>query len=252
MISREYVQRLVDATPVAYYVSGNDGGRAWFPWRMNKAHAPEGTHEDMCEHFALDSNFKDDTVTNADVLDLAVDLDADAVVLADVYHDADATVAALRGGLALAADHAFDGTVVLPLQAPHADSATRLRDDAAGMDVWWAIGGLKDEPATVKVNAARKLRDALGPDAHIHGLGFGVTEQLAAVVRDDPDLLDSIDNASSASNASVRDLDGCDGKNEKMSVLAARMTARRLENLRLLTPYADDGEDQRQAALGDW
>lgn len=251
MISREYVQRLVDAAPVEYYVSGNDGGRAWFPWRMNKAHAPEGTHEEMCDHFALDSNFKDESVANDDVLDLAVELDADAAVLADVYHDADATVAALREGLDLAADHAYDGTVILPLQAPHADSAKRLQDDASEVDVWWAIGGLKDDPATVKIDATRQLRDTLGPDAHIHGLGFGVTDSLAAAVRNDPDLLDSIDNASAAANASVRDLDGCDGKNEKMSVLAARMTARRLENLRMLTAYAEPDKRTTQATLFD-
>ena len=249
MISKEYLQRLVDASPVDYYVSGIDGGRAWFPWRMNKAHAKEGTHEDMCDNFALDSNFKDDSVTNVDVLDLATELNADAVVLADVYQDADATVAALRDGISLVADHAYDGEIILPLQPPHVESAKRLRDDVIGIDVWWAIGGLKDAPTAKKLKVARQLRDTLGDEEHIHGLGFGVTDRLAAAVRKDPRLLDSIDNSSAAANTRVDDLNGCDGKNEKMTVVAARTTARRIENLRKLTPFAQPNESTHQTTL---
>ena len=249
MIDRDHVQTLVDAARVDYYVSGNDGGRAWWPWRMGKAAAKEGTHEDMADTFVLDSNFTDESVTNDVVLDEAVEKDADAASLADVLHDADATVDALREGLDLARDHAFDGAILLPIQPPHDETARRVMDAVGDLDVWWGVGGVKDEPTAVQVTAARDLRDAVGDDAHLHGLGVGVTPAFASVVRRDPGLFDSIDNSSALQNSRVEDLPGV---KEKMTILAARATERRLRNLRRLTPYADDESITEQVPLGDW
>lgn len=258
MIDREYLDRLVRATPVAYYASGVDGARAFWPWRMNKAGGPMGPesrkrHAAKCDHYVLDSNFKNDEITNRHVLDEAAEMGADAVVLADVYQDYEATVSALADGLELAANHHYDGTIVLPLQAPHADAYDELESMVGPSDdVWWAIGGVKDAPVSVKVNAARQLRERAGPDVHIHGLGFGVTDELSRVIRTEPGLLDSIDNATAMSN-SVSNLSGTP---EKMTISAARATAKRLEMLRALTHYADeDPEDLRhpdETGLGQY
>lgn len=250
MISREYVDRLADVARVDLYVSGNDGGRVYWPWRMGKAGGREGRHTDQCETYVLDSNFTDESVTNGDVLDEAHDIGADVAVLADVFGDADATVRALRDGIERAREHDFDGTLVLPTQPPHDRVAKRLQGYTDGLDIWWGIGGVKDKPASVKIDAARQLREFLGDDAHIHGLGFGVTQELAAAVRDRPDLLDSIDNSTSMRNASVTDLTGT---REKMTIVAARATAERLNRLRMLTEFADEDHQTKQlttAAFG--
>lgn len=240
MISREYLNRLVEASPVDLYASGVDGARAYWPWRMNKACSPMGhgarrSHKEMCDHYVLDSYIGDDSVTNQDVLDEAHELGADAAVLSDVWLDVDATVDALIDGLALADDHSYDGTVVLPLQPPHDECYRRVAASVGDRDVWWAVGGVKDETAAVKADAARTLREETGPSSHIHGLGFGVTDDLARFVRRNPDVLDSVDNATSMSNA----VSGIAGKKEKMTVAAAHATAKRLEALRAMTPFAD-------------
>lgn len=239
MIDEEFLDRLVRASPVRLYASGIDGARCYWPWRMNKANAEaDARHAAKCDHYVVDSNFKDPSVTNEDVLDEATKLGADAAVLADVYQDCDSTVDALLEGLETADDHRFGGTVVLPLQAPHVKCYRELAD-SVDTDVWWAVGGLKDEPAAAKIAGARSLRDEVGAGPHIHGLGFGVTAELARVVRADPGLLDSVDNATAMSN-SVSDLPG---KTEKMTVAAAYATAKRLEALRTLTPFADVSPD---------
>jgi len=248
LLADGYLARLTDAARVDYYVSGNDGGRVFWPWRMGKAAGKAGTHEDMADVFVLDSNFTDESVTNRDVLDEAVTKDADVASLADVLHDADATVRALREGIELAREHPFDGTLLLPSQPPHDETASRLLDAASGLDVWWGVGGVKDEPTAVKVDAARRLRTVIGDDAHLHGLGVGVTPAFAAVVKQDPALFDSIDNSTAMQNARVSDLAGTP---EKMSVVAARGTATRLRNLRRLTPYADEKCDTHQSTIGD-
>ena len=247
MIDREFLHRLRDTARVDLYASGIDGARCYWPWRMNKAAAEaDDRHGGNCDHYVVDSNFKRDDVTNTDVLDEAAALDADAAVLADVYHNAEATVDALLDGLEWAASHPFNGTLVLPLQPPHAESAAELEAAVDGLDVWWGIGGLKDAPAAAKLDAARDLRRQLGKEAHIHGFGFGVTPELARAVREDAALLDSIDNSTAVSSASIDHLTGCE---EKMTVLAAQATAQRLEDLRMLTPFADPDEATTQMGM---
>lgn len=253
MIDREYVNRLVRATPVEYYVSGHDGARAWWPWRMMKAHSVElrPAHVEKSGTFALDSNFKDDSVTNRDVLDQAATLGADIAVLADVYQEMEPTVGALLDGLELAGEHHFDGRLMLPLQAPHVECYEQVAPSAPN-DVLWAIGGLKDENAMVKIDAAKRLRD-VAPNAHIHGLGYGVTEELARSVRQNPSLLDSVDSSTSLSNG----IGGQPGRDEKTTIVAARATAERLERLRWLTPFAEErpAAEKRgdsQAGMEEW
>lgn len=238
MIDRAYLRRLVDAASIRYYVSGNDGARVYWPWRMGKTRSGTATPRYVRQsgHYVRDSDFRDDSKGNVDVLDDAHRLGADAAVLADVYGDADATVGRLRQGLAVADDHLFSGTLVLPLQPPHAESYRRLVDDAP-RGVWWAIGGMKDEPAHRKVQAARSLRQAAGSDAWIHGLGYGVTDAVATVAADEPGLLDSIDGSTAAQNAQDGTIAAGD---ERMTVVAARATARRLEQLRRLGGFTEE------------
>ncbi|MGK7294639.1 MAG: hypothetical protein ACNS61_02285 [Candidatus Wenzhouxiangella sp. M2_3B_020] len=200
----------------------------------------------QCNHFIRDSDFKDDTKDNGDVLDDAHRIGADAAVLSDVYHDADATVTRLRDGLQTADDHIFSGTLVLPLQPPHAESYHRLKDDAP-RGVWWAIGGMKDERPHEKLAAARELRDATGPEAWIHGLGYGVTDAVAEAVAESPGLFNSIDASTAAQSAQ----DGTIAAGEeRMTVVAARATAHRLEKLRRLAGYTD--ERSKIASMADF
>lgn len=252
MIDEEFLDRLRRAAPVRLYASGVDGARVFWPWRMNKAGGPMGPasrrrHAAKCDHYVLDSNFGDESITNQDVLDEAAELGADAAVLADVYQDMEATVGALLDGLDLAGEHHYDGTVVLPLQAPHAECYRRI-EPSVDRDVWWAVGGCKDAPAAQKIEAARDLRAEAGPESFIHGLGFGVTDRLAGEIRRNPGLLDSIDNSTSMSNA----VESLGGTPEKMTIAAAQATADRLRDLRAVTHFAEPENTHRPSTLGEF
>lgn len=243
MILQEYFNRLVHASPVKYYVSGIDGARVTWPWRMNRAKSDafRRAYVDASQHHILDSNFKDETVGNRDVLDLAYEYECDGAVLADVYQDADATIPALIEGIELYREHSFNGLLVLPLQDPYIKCYDAVKPHTNGIKVWWAIGGLKDADARVKVERTREFRGHVGSGEHIHGLGFGVTDMLARAVRRDADLLDSIDNSTAVSNT-VSGLTG----DEQTTVTAARALAKRLEFLRELTHYAAEPDDPAQ------
>jgi len=232
MIRTEYLRRLTDAAFLDLYVSGTDGARMYWPWRMQPCHEADSRHRDACERYIIDSSFQDESITNIDVLDKADTLDAEMCVLADVWHDKDATVDAILEGLELYDDHPFDGGILVPLQPPHDECYLEL--EGQGIDVF-AVGGVKDEDDRTRVEAARSVRAVAGPEPHLHGLGYGATPGIVQAVQRDPDLLDSIDYSTPIQSGNGSDI--APGK-ERMSVVASRAAAQLVEDLRKFSPYA--------------
>lgn len=246
MIREEYLRRLVDAAHVDLYLSATDGARVYWPWRMQPVHEISKRHRNACESYIVDSSFAREDITNRDTLDAAAEINAEAAVLADVYQDCDATVDAILDGLELADDHEYDGQLIVPLQDPHYEC---YKEIGAGDDLWYAIGGLKDASPTQKLKATRTLRRNAVDGIHIHGLGFGVTDELARAVQNDPHLLDSVDYSTPVQNAMVKSVAAGE---ERMSVVAARAAASLVEDLRLVSPYAEvDPGVGEQVSLGE-
>jgi hypothetical protein len=243
MIREEYLRRLVDSAYVDLYLSANDGARIYWPCRMQPPKEASDTYRNACERYVIDSDPLDDAVTTRDVLDCANRLDAEVASLADVYQDKSATVDSLLDGLATADDHAFDGRLLLPLQRPYVECWREIGEPAGH---WIGIGGLKDGSDTARIHAATALRDAVGPNAHVHGFGWGVSDDLASAIRDRPGLLDSLDYSSPV-QSNVVDLTAGD---ERMSVTAAYAGARLVRDLREVTPHPDPPDDDRRAQAG--
>lgn len=236
MIREEYLRRLVDEAYVDLYLSAVDGARIYWPWRMQPVHEATKRYRNACEKYIIDSSFKDESITNEDVLDCALDLKAEAAVLADVYQDKDATVEAILEGLDLYDDHPYDGDVMVPLQPPHDECYVELAGQ--GIDIF-AIGGVKDAGDDAKIEAARAVRDRAGDDVTLHGLGFGVTDNLVEAVHEQPELLDSVDYSTPVQTANTVEV--APGS-ERMSVVASRSAARLVEDLRLMSPFAEEPE----------
>lgn len=238
MIREEYLRRLVDACHVDLYFSAVDGARVYWPWRMQPVHEASTRHRNACERYIVDSSFQDETITNEDALDTAHEMKAEMVVLADVWHDKDETVEAILDGLDLVDDHPFDGDVIAPLQPPHDECYRELEGQA--IDVF-AVGGVKDAGDRARIEAAQDVRDVAGTDVWLHGLGYGATDEIVQTVRDDPNLLDSIDYSTPMQNAINQPVAPGD---ERMSVVAARAASILVNDLRRLSPFADDPEPE--------
>lgn len=272
MLIDEYVDRILDQTHVQYFLSSShDGGRIEWPWRMFPPSEATQRYVDIADVYAVDSEPQSPSVTNQDVLDTAHDLDADVALLVDYfpfdvyrqhggplfdthgdlrpgkeddleafetltdqYDSANAaSIASVQAGMDLADQHPFDGTIWVPLQAPHVESYHRL-----GEPDHVAIGGLKDADPAEKVQTARALRDAAGPHTHIHGLGYGPSTQVVEAVRYNPGLLDSID-AKTAGAEATQTADIWRG-DETSTPLAAHVAGRLLESCRRMSPLGDD------------
>lgn len=242
MLRQEYLRRLVDGAHVQLHLSANDGARLYWPWRMQPPKEATGSYRDACEQYVIDSDPLDDDVTAEDVLDTAHRLDAEVASLQDVYQDKDATVDSLLRGLEVADDHAFDGTLLLPLQAPYVECWRELGEP---IDAWLGIGGLKDARPKARLTAATDLRDAVGTDAWIHGFGWGV-DGISPTVRQRPGLLDSLDYSSPIQNAAT---DDCSSGKERMSVAAMGAAKRLIHDLREVSEYPDASKSV-QTSLG--
>lgn len=247
----EYFRRLVDEAHVELYFSAVDGARLYWPWRMQPPKDATDSYRNACEKYVIDSDPLNDAVTARDVLDCAHRLGAEVASLQDVYQDKDATADALLRGLEIADDHAFDGTLLLPLQDPYVECWHDLGEPTAH---WIGVGGLKDASDSARIQACVNLRDAIGPGVHLHGFGWGPRDDLAATIRSEPTLLDSLDY----STPIQRGIDGIDGTPgaERMSVTAAAAGARLVRDLREVTPHPDrrgcETDRTAQAGVGDF
>lgn len=244
MLRQEYLRRLIDGAHVQLHLSAVDGARLYWPWRMHPPKDATRSYRDACEQYVIDSDPLDDAVTAEDVLDTAHRLDAEVASLQDVYQDKDATVDSLLRGLETADDHPFDGTLLLPLQAPYVEC---WRDLGGPTDHWLGIGGLKDGRPGERIGAARSLRDATAPESWIHGFGWGV-DGIAATVRKDPSLIDSLDYSTPMQNAAT---DECSPGEERMSVAAMGAARKLVKDLREVSEYPD-GDQLEQTTAGEW
>lgn len=232
MLREEYLRRLVDEAYIDLFLAGVDGARLYWPWRMCRENSSLSTaYRNACEVYWLDSSISNEDYGNQDVLDDAHSMGAEAVLLADTMNDYAETVESVNAGLDLADDHAFDGEVIIPLQAPFDECYAEF----AGESDYYAIGGLNKEPTDQpRIDAAKTVRDIAGYDIHLHGLGWGARDELVEAVHTDPGLLDSVDYSTPVQSATE-----AMAGTERMSVTAAYAGARLIRDLRRVSPNVD-------------
>jgi hypothetical protein len=246
VLREEYFRRLVDAAHVELFLSGNDGARMYWPWRMQPPKESAPSYRNACEVYAIDSDPLDDDVTTADVLHEAVRLDAEIASLQDVYHDMDATADSLLEGLGIADSHAFDGSLMLPLQEPYIDCWKEIGEPTKHII---GLGGLKDGSAAARIQAAEEFSSAAGTDIHLHGFGWGPRGDLGAWIRNHPDVLDSLDYSTPIQTGINQELTPGD---ERMSVQAAYAAFRLIRDLREVSSCPDPVEETTlQIGLGE-
>jgi len=89
-----------------------------YPNKLQKPSTVGSRVRDTADSYILDSGIGDD-VSNAEVLELAEQHDADYVIGKDYLHDQDATTESVNEFLELHALQDVDATPMIPLQPPH-------------------------------------------------------------------------------------------------------------------------------------
>jgi len=183
---RDYELQRVDRCPIDIYVASNMPYS--YPYKLGK---PEHVNERVRESstaFIMDSGIGDDT-TNADVLELAKEHDADFIIPCDELHDQEATTEAVHDFLERYDDSDVRATPLIPLQPPYDKHHKQLPDFPA-----YCLGGIAfDYSAREQVEELRRFRRAAGPKPYAHALGVGGSMTVVRAVGNQPNLIQSVD-----------------------------------------------------------
>ncbi|NUC74771.1 hypothetical protein HTZ84_21140 [Haloterrigena sp. SYSU A558-1] len=210
-----YFQRLemiLEKCPVNIYAASSLK-HPW-PYRLQKAGECAPASFWRSQHRILDSNITDPTVTNEDILAEAVTKDATAVVAKDYlpFHlydrkfdleeltgaanHTEATTQSIREFIDLH-DPDRHPPAYIPLQPPYVDHIQDIREIVVDshLEERYMLGGLKNANPKRRISEAQALRDEIGDEPDLHGLGWGLSDSLVESLRHNPDLIESVDNS---------------------------------------------------------
>jgi hypothetical protein len=254
-IAGSYLAHLLEKAYLDLYLSVNvgsttaeRGNRAYFPFQVEPAdEIPETADEHPpAQQYIVDSAYNDPDIGNSYTLDTAARVGADSAILADVFGDLEKTIERVIDGIEMYNNHPFDGDIIVPLQGPWDECYQRLRDRGVSHNHTFALGGLKDATTAEKIDAAKSVREQADYDITLHGLGFGITDQLAKEIRNHPKLLDSVDYSTAIQNQIRSSQQG----DERLCSAAAATAHQYVEDLRSVSPLVQT--QQQNQKLSDF
>jgi len=159
-----------------------------YPYKLQKPSTVNDRVRPTAESFIFDSGIGDD-VSNAEVLDMAHEYDADYVVAKDYLHDQEATTESIQAFFREYENHDCTATPMVPLQPPHAEHYDDLRGHSH-----YVLGGMALEEISTnqQITWIREFGDVVADDAYVHGLGVGGGLEFVRALAG-TGILDSID-----------------------------------------------------------
>lgn len=219
MTYRDYDLERVDRCPIDIYVASNMPYP--YPYKLGKPANQTPKIRDSCTTWIQDSGIGDDT-TNADVLDLAAEYDADFVIPCDELHDQPATTDAVHEFLELYDDSDVRATPLIPLQPPYDEHYHDLPDFPA-----YCLGGIAfDYSAREQVTELQKFRRVAGDGPYAHALGIGGSMTVVNAIANDPSLVQSVDCSTPEQAAVNGSMIDAELKQKPISILTGEGSSR--------------------------
>ena len=187
---------LLDACPIRIYAASSLK-HPW-PYRLQNAAECYPASFWRSQDRIMDSAIGED-LTNEDVLAHAVERHATAVVAKDHLHDRESTTESIREFVHLH-DPDQHPRAYIPLQPPYDEHVADVYPiiEESHLPHRYMLGGLAFESPQRRIDALLAFREEIGDGPEAHGLGWGLDDNLVAVLREEPELLDSVDNSSPA------------------------------------------------------
>lgn len=196
MILREAEERmkLIGDNTVARVFSAKYWERYLYPYALQHVREVDQGVRDTCYEYILDSGKNDEDVTNRDVIEKAIDINADYVMPKDYVGDQRRTRRSMREFFRLYAEEYPEcrATPFVILQPPYIVEYVENRDfyDEFGH---FALGGLQLFDPEQQVEELLKFRKMVGPNAYVHALGIGTGLTIINTLRENPRVIDSLD-----------------------------------------------------------
>jgi len=183
-----YRKDLIKACPVDIYI-GSNMATYWYPYRcQDVTHAWQRVRWVGNWGYILDSDYNDESVTNDDIIETALEIDPQYVVPKDYPGEPRRTFHSTIDFIDKWDDVDHPARVLVPLQPPYEESypAVDQYDN-------YALGGLKGRSASEQVDHLKRARAVMDDDDYVHAFGLGASRDLVDAIRADPDLVDSLD-----------------------------------------------------------
>lgn len=190
-------------------ISASNTAMMEYPLRLGRIGESSSGIASRSDRYILDSAIGDDSISNADVIDRAMDCDADWVVPCDVMQDPQKTTERIIEMFQLRDEYDTDMSILVPMQhnseTTHATHYRALSEELHRFgfsirDEPIAVGGVKEMSPVEQARCAANLREAAGDEAYLHLLGGGFSLDWVVIVRELPWLIDGLDMSSSMQN----------------------------------------------------
>lgn len=176
------------------WIGGSENDRFDYPYRLVPVDRVGDRMRNASYQLMIDSSINEPSMTNKEVIEKAIEYDAQYVVPKDYWGDIDKTQESLEEFHRLYQKSGCEATVLWPLQPPH-DEHYRRYEDFFSKVSHIAVGGVKDADPEEQIEAVKTVREAVGPYKHVHGLGMGCSETIINEIRDNHNLMDSMDTS---------------------------------------------------------
>jgi hypothetical protein len=183
-----YRKKLIRSVPVDVYI-GSNMATYWYPYRcQDVGHAWQRVRWTANWGYILDSDYDDDDVTNAQIIETALEVDPHFVVPKDYPGDPRRTFHSTVDFLDQWDDVDHPAKVLIPLQPPYEESYR-----AVDQYDYYALGGLKPLAPNEQVEHLKRADAVMDADDYVHAFGLGACRDVVDALRTDPDLVDSLD-----------------------------------------------------------
>lgn len=176
------------------WIGGSDNDRYDYPYRLVPVDRVGDRMRNASQQLMIDSSINDPSMTNKEIIEKAIEYDAQFVVPKDYWGDIDKTHESILEFHEMYHQSECESTVLFPLQPPH-DEHYRRYEDFYSKVSHFAVGGVKDEDPETQIEAVRTVREAVGPYKHVHGLGMGCSETVIDAICENHNLMDSMDTS---------------------------------------------------------
>lgn len=200
----EQTAAFIESTcPVDIFLSYSSGQITDWPHRLVSYDEASMTQRKHALTFLLDSGANGHGAATAELLDAAERLYPTHLMATDTIAESENrrweavvdTAKRVSDFIDRLESRSISPTLMIPLQPPHDEHYRYLQAEypRQARQAYFAVGGLKNETAETQLEAIRALREEVGYQVNLHGLGFGSTETHITALTDNPALLDSLD-----------------------------------------------------------
>lgn len=176
------------------WIGGSENDRFNYPHRLVPVDRITDRMRNAAQDLMIDSSINDSTMTNKNVLEKAIEFDAQYVVPKDYWGDIKKTHESVLEFTEMYHAMNCEATVLFPLQPPH-DEHYKRYEDFYSPKSHFALGGMKEATPEEQIEAAKNAREAIGPFKQLHGLGMGCSEVVIDAIWNNHNLLDSMDTS---------------------------------------------------------